>query len=110
MFMHQRHISEHAVRKSIFALTNSESMRSWVIGGRYDRPIARRLEEEAGVPRRLCGQKKLVTAVLYPSPNLPSGEALRQEFLRLCRQKRGVRYEGPLTRSGLGCGKWLHVA
>ena len=33
-------------------------MRPWSIGGRYDKPIARRIAEEAGVPRHLFGQVK----------------------------------------------------
>ena len=32
------------------------------MGGAYDRPIARRLVEEAGVPRHLFGQRKKATA------------------------------------------------
>ncbi len=40
------------------ALSVSESMRPWSIGGAYDRPIARRIAEEAGVPRHLFGQIK----------------------------------------------------
>ncbi len=33
-------------------------MRPWSIGGGYDKPIARRIAEEAGVPRHLFGQVK----------------------------------------------------
>jgi hypothetical protein len=40
------------------ALSVSEAMRPWAVGGGYDRPIARRIAEEAGVPRHLFGQKK----------------------------------------------------
>ena len=34
------------------------SMKPYALGGFYDRPIARRLAEEAGVPRELFGQRK----------------------------------------------------
>lgn len=34
------------------------SMKPYELGGFYDRPIARRLAEEAGVPRELFGQRK----------------------------------------------------
>ena len=39
-------------------------MASWRLGGAYDRPICRRVLEEAGVPRRAVGQGKRMTAVL----------------------------------------------
>lgn len=34
------------------------SMNAFAIGGAYDRPIARRLAEEAGIPRKLFGRRK----------------------------------------------------
>jgi hypothetical protein len=40
------------------ALGVSEAMRPWSIGGSYDRPIARRIAEEAGIPRHMFGQIK----------------------------------------------------
>lgn len=43
---------------AIKAITDSQSMKPWSVGGGYDRPIARRIAEEAGVPRGLFGQSK----------------------------------------------------
>jgi len=43
---------------AIKAITDSQSMKPWSLGGGYDRPIARRIAEEAGVPRHLFGQSK----------------------------------------------------
>jgi hypothetical protein len=43
---------------AIRAIARSHEMEAWSIGGDYDRPIQRRLVEEAGVPRRLFGQSK----------------------------------------------------
>lgn len=43
---------------AIKAITDSPEMQPWSVGGGYDRPIARRIAEEAGVPRRLFGQTK----------------------------------------------------
>ena len=40
-------------------ISRSREMAPWRIGGSYDRPIARRLLEEAGVPRELFGQMKM---------------------------------------------------
>jgi hypothetical protein len=39
-------------------ISYSRGMDPWSVGGRYDRPIARRIAEEAGVPRHLFGQIK----------------------------------------------------
>ncbi len=44
---------------AIFRITHSEEMEPWKLGkGYYDRPIARRIAEEAGVPREYFGQQK----------------------------------------------------
>jgi hypothetical protein len=43
---------------AIRAIAQSSEMEAWSIGGNYDRPIQRRLVEEAGVPRHLFGQQK----------------------------------------------------
>jgi hypothetical protein len=64
-------------------------MRQWSIGGEYDRPIARRLAEEAGVPRHLFGQTKLATVVDVMPPYLPHGKVLKTEFFRFVRRRRG---------------------
>jgi hypothetical protein len=40
-------------------LTVSDEMRPWKLGGPYDKPIPRRLAEEAGVPRHLFGSSKM---------------------------------------------------
>ena len=44
--------------RDIRAISGSEEMQPFSIGGDYDRPMARRIVEEAGVPRALFGQKK----------------------------------------------------
>lgn len=44
---------------AIHRITHSAEMRPWKLGsGYYDRPIARRIAEEAGVPREFFGQRK----------------------------------------------------
>lgn len=40
-----------SAHRSIFKITNSQDICPWRIGGDYDRPIARRIVEEAGIPR-----------------------------------------------------------
>jgi len=39
------------------AIGRSEEMRPWVIGKRYQKPVARRIVEDAGVPRDLFGRE-----------------------------------------------------
>jgi hypothetical protein len=44
---------------AIYRITHSSEMKPWKLGaGYYDRPIARRIAEEAGVPREYFGHKK----------------------------------------------------
>lgn len=43
---------------SIVRLSGSAEMKPFSMGGHYDRPIARRIAEEAGVPREAFGMKK----------------------------------------------------
>ena len=48
---------------SLQTISNSEEMRSWSLNrGEYDRPIPRRIVEDAGVARELFGQSKRVAA------------------------------------------------
>jgi hypothetical protein len=76
-------------RKTIFNISNSDAMRPWSVDGRYDRPIPRRLGEEAGIPRELFGQTKLATVVNFLPPYVPHGAVLRKEFFDFYRQSRG---------------------
>jgi len=47
----------------LLAISNSAEMKPWSVGGDYDRPIARRMVEDAGVPRDWFGvAKKAVSA------------------------------------------------
>jgi len=57
---------------SLYVISNSAAMRAWRVGNpRYDRPIPRRLVEDAGVPRHLFGQaKRAVTQPFYHNERL----------------------------------------
>lgn len=49
----------------LLAISKSEEMAPWSLFTDYDRPIARRIVEEAGVPRAWFGQaKKMVTSTI----------------------------------------------
>jgi hypothetical protein len=55
---------------SIYAISNSREMADWAIGGTYDRPIARRIVEEAGIPRDMFGRKKRAAGVVVTAEGL----------------------------------------
>jgi hypothetical protein len=57
---------------TLHAISRSEEMKHWRVGGRYDRPIPRRILEEAGIPRALFGHTKAASAAV----DLRSAEAL----------------------------------
>lgn len=67
---------------AIFRLTHSPEMRPWTLGtGLYDRPIARRIAEEAGVPRELFGHLKFGSGLGSSRELNPESERDFQEFL-----------------------------
>ncbi len=68
-------------REEIMRITESKEMSSWRLENNYDRPIARRISEDVGVPREAFGQVKIASVVLFPMPSLPYGKELRDEFL-----------------------------
>jgi hypothetical protein len=49
----------------IKAISNSVEMRHYSVGGTYDRPICRRILEEAGIPRTLIGRRKRAVATHF---------------------------------------------
>lgn len=53
------------VSKSIRRISNSREMAPWSVGGDYDRPIPRRILEEAGVERAAFGQENKAVAVWF---------------------------------------------
>lgn len=69
-------------RKDVLKITDDSSMDAYRLRGGYDRPIARRIAEEAGVPREMFGQIKLASIVHLPTPNAPITPSLRNEFFR----------------------------
>jgi hypothetical protein len=55
---------------SIHEISNSQEMANWAVGGNYDRPIARRIVEEAGIARHMFGQVKRAAGVVVTSEGL----------------------------------------
>ncbi|RZT18507.1 hypothetical protein EV589_2767 [Mycobacterium sp. BK558] len=52
----------------ILEIAQSHAMRSWSIGTDYDRPVPRRIAEDAGVPRADFGHTKRATTALLHIP------------------------------------------
>jgi hypothetical protein len=69
-------------KADIIRITESAEMDPWRLRNDYDRPIARRLAEEAGVPRHMFGQSKMGSVVIFHLPSIPYGRALRREFFQ----------------------------
>lgn len=67
--------------EQILNITASAEMDPWRMNNAYDRPIARRIAEEAGVPRALFGQQKKATAMVFTPPLLPMGDALQADYI-----------------------------
>lgn len=59
-FLHFAPATIAAVRHAprIHRWNDAPELRPWSIGGDYDKPIARRIAEDAGVPREIFGQEK----------------------------------------------------
>ncbi|GAG71084.1 unnamed protein product, partial [marine sediment metagenome] len=49
-------------RRELSKISYSRQMEPWTLGNHYDRPIPRRILEEAGIPRTAFGQRKRVTS------------------------------------------------
>ena len=58
-------------------ISNSEELLRFSVGGTYDRPIARRIAEEAGVRRDMFGcKKKAVSLLIFANNSLMSSDTL----------------------------------
>ena len=66
------------------AIRNSAEMKPFSVGGEYDEPVARRMAEEAGVPRDSFGRQKLAASQLMHRKGIsamsPSGRASFEGF------------------------------
>jgi len=69
-------------KADIVKITESAAMDPWRLNNNYDRPIARRIAEEAGIPRHMFGQSKMGSVVIFHLPSIPYGKTLRREFFQ----------------------------
>ena len=72
---------------ALYVIANSEEMRPWSLGTFYDRPVARRIVEEAGISRDAFGQKKRAAGVVVDSEGI--GDTMstqsKADFESFCR-------------------------
>ncbi len=78
--------------KPIKKISRSRRMSDWSIGGDYDRPIPRRVAEEAGVSRELFGQQKSATAPLPTNHKALFPQAISKVRLRYNRAPQHSKY------------------
>ena len=73
--------------RDILAISRSAEMKPFSVGGKYDRPVPRRIAEEAGVPRHVFGQsKKAISFLMFSDQSLIS-EPVRTEIKSTLRQQ-----------------------
>jgi len=72
---------------SLHRIAHSEAMAPWRLGNSYDRPIARRVAESAGVPRDLFGMRKRAVVAYYFFPRCAG---LRSDYARFLREQAGL--------------------
>lgn len=65
---------------AIHKITVSPEMKPWTLGGKYDRPIPRRIIEEAGIPRGLFGLRKKAGAFFWINGTHQLSESSRKDF------------------------------
>jgi len=71
---------------AIHKISQSDEMAPWRLNNAYDRPIPRRIAEEAGIPREYFGQRNKAVAEYY---NMPQNKKLRREFFQYTVELRG---------------------
>jgi hypothetical protein len=70
--------------ESVVEISRSASMRPWTLGTAYDRPISRRIVEDAGVPRERFGWVK---GGLFGATSRPANRELRKRYLQHVHRK-----------------------
>lgn len=95
---------------AIHGISTSQEMTPWRLGGTYERPIARRILEEAGVPRGIFGVTKGASAYYRfgsPADMSPAGRADFESYRRSMPRPGPLRHgwHRGLVRLRSGCEK-----
>lgn len=70
----------------IARISLSEEMRPWSIGGDYDRPIPRRIGEDAGLPREQFGMRKVASSHSHLTDPSRFAAAALDDYRRFVRE------------------------
>ena len=73
--------------KELQLISASQEMKPWSIGGDYDRPICRRILEEAGIPREWFGVQKKATSFSPEAVRRPINKLARKRFEHFIRER-----------------------
>jgi hypothetical protein len=73
--------------KDLIAIGRSCELEPWRLNNSYDRPIARRIAETAGIDRRLFGMRKMFVMDSYM---WPVNTGLRKEFFKYLKEYQGI--------------------
>ena len=73
--------------KELQELSISPELKRWSMGGNYDRPICRKIIEEAGIPREWFGVKKKATTFSPMAERRPINRLARQRFEPFIRER-----------------------
>jgi hypothetical protein len=76
--------------EALLAISRSEEMRPWSVGGRHDRPIPRRIVEQAGVPRGSFADAKRASALYMLSEAADLSPASRRDYESFLRERFGA--------------------
>jgi hypothetical protein len=67
-------------------ISRSSDMLPWDLGGDYGKPIARRILEEAGVPRDAFGREKIAASIVFHSARNMLSSSTQIEFSKWLRE------------------------
>lgn len=74
--------------KMIQDISFSDEMKPWSVFNNYDRPIARRIAESEGIPRKIFAKKKRASSFAWETPKpYPLSKSLRAEFIKYAQSK-----------------------
>lgn len=93
--------------REIARIGRSEEMAPWSVGGNYDRPLARRIAEEAGLPRESFGLKKQAGGHAQLNRDRTFTPAGLEDYTRFVREQE-VRANPLLLRYGKACVRFRH--
>lgn len=89
----------------IYDIATSEAMRPWSVGGDYDRPIPRRIAEEAGLPRDRFGIRKAASSHSHLSEPSRFSENALNDYRRFVTERHAA-VPRPLYNYWRGRARW----